>query len=93
MPTLENPDFFLRPRESAEIVKVITRILKMRGREAPPIEMQHLSALFAVEWPYDFDKLFPGRRERIFSSEIVQQLGFRVDETGGVTFPAPRVND
>ncbi|MHA1565815.1 MAG: hypothetical protein ACTSX7_10935 [Alphaproteobacteria bacterium] len=85
----EKTEFFLLPRESAEIVKVITRILKMRGREAPPIEMQHLSALFAVEWPYDFDKLFPGRRERVFSSEIVQQLGFRVDEKGGVTFPGP----
>ena len=66
---------------------MITRILKMRGREAPPIEMQHLSALFAVEWPYDFDKLYPGRRERVFNSEVVQQLGFRVDEKGGVTFP------
>ena len=89
MPTLDKSDFFLRPRETAEIAKVITRILRMRGREAPPIEMQHLSALFAVEWPYDFDKLFPGRRERIFNTEIVEQLGFSVDESGGVTFPMP----
>ncbi len=87
MPTIDKSDFFLRPRESAEIVKVITRILKMRGRQAPPIDMQHLSALFAVEWPYDFDKLFPGRRERIFSSTVVEQLGFHVDDSGRVTFP------
>jgi len=87
VPAIKNSDLLLRPSESAEIVKVITRILRMRGRAAPPIQMQHLSALFAVEWPYDFDKLFPGRRERIFSSEIVRQLGFAVDPDGGVTIP------
>ena len=89
MPALKNSDLLLRPRETAEIVKVITRILKMRGRDAPPIQMQHLSALFAVEWPYDFDKLFPGRRERIFSAEIIRQLGFSVDSDGGVSMPGP----
>lgn len=89
MPALNKSDLLLRPSESAEIVKVITRILRMRGRQAPPIQMQHLSALFAVEWPYDFDKLFPGRRERIFSGYIVRQLGFAVDTDGGVTFLGP----
>ncbi len=56
----------------------------MRGRKAPPITMQHLSALFVIEWPYDFDRQYPGRRERIFRADIIRQLGFLVDDADSV---------
>lgn len=75
---------FLSPSEAAEVSKVITRILRMRGRKAPPIPMQHLSALFVVEWPYDFDRQYPGRRARIFRADIIRQLGFLVDDANSV---------
>ncbi len=75
---------FLTPIEAAEIAKVVTRILRMRGRKAPPIAMQHLSALFVIEWPYDFDRQYPGRREQIFRPDIIRQLGFLVGDDASV---------
>lgn len=81
---------FLTPIEAAEISKVITRILKMRGRGAPPIPMQHLSALFVVEWPYDFDRQYPERREQVFRPEIIRQLGFFVDDDNCVLLTRPK---
>lgn len=81
---------FLTPIEGAEIAKVITRILKMRGRDAPPIPMQHLSALFVVEWPYDFDRQYPDRRGQVFRPEIIRQLGFFVDDGDCVHLARPK---
>ncbi len=75
---------FLTPSEAVEIAKVITRILRMRGRNAPPIAMQHLSALFVIEWPYDFDRQYPDRRQRIFRPDIIRQLGFLVGDDASV---------
>ena len=81
---------FLSPIEGAEIAKVITRILRMRGRTAPPIPMQHLSALFVVEWPYDFDRQYPDRRAQVFRPEIIRQLGFFVDDRDCVQLTRPK---
>ncbi len=84
---------WLHSWEVAEIRKAIMRILKTRGGVAPrdrAIEIRHLSALFAVEWPYDFDRAYPGYREHVFQATVLQELGFEVDENGRVSIAVPR---
>lgn len=74
--------------EVTEIQKAITRILKMRGgmsAQEGAIDLQHLSAVFAVEWPYDFDQAYPGYREIVFSPDVLRELGFAVDGQGRVS--------
>ena len=76
--------------EVAEIQKAITRILRMRGGVAAregAIDIEHLSAVFAVEWPYDFDRAYPGYREVVFRPNVLRELGFDVDERGRVSIP------
>ncbi len=79
--------------EVAEIQKAISRILRMRGGVAAQesaIDIEHLSAVFAVEWPYDFDRAYPGYREVVFRPDVLQHLGFDVDEEGRVSLTKNR---
>ncbi len=76
--------------EVAEIQKAITRILRVRGGVAAregAIDIEHLSAVFAVEWPYDFDRAYPGYRELVFQPSVLRELGFIVDTSGRVSMP------
>ena len=86
MPKLE--ELSLHSWEVSEIQKAITRILRTRGGLAAPeesIDIEHLSAVFAVEWPYDFDQAYPGYREIVFRADVLRHLGFVVDDNGRVS--------
>lgn len=91
MPELR--ELSLHSWEVAEIQKAIARILKMRGRVAAhegAIDIEHLSAVFAVEWPYDFDLAYPGYREVVFRTDVLRHLGFDVDDSGRVSMAGAR---
>ena len=84
----EPEELHLRSWEVAEIQKAILRILRMRGGVAAQegaIDIEHLSAVFAIEWPYDFDRAYPGYREIVFRPDVLQHLGFHVDDQGRVS--------
>lgn len=91
MPELK--ELSLHSWEVAEIQKAIARILKMRGGVAAheeAIDVEHLSAVFAVEWPYDFDLAYPGYREIVFQADVLRYLGFEVDDSGRVSIVVAR---
>ncbi len=91
VPELE--ELSLHSWEVAEIQKAITRILRMRRGVAAhegAIDIELLSAVFAAEWPYDFDQLYPGYREIVFRAEVLRHLGFEVDDTGRVSIVGGR---
>lgn len=93
MPKLE--ELSLHSWEVSEIQKAITRILRMRGGVAAQegaIEIEHLSAVFAVEWPYDFDQAYPGYREIVFRADVLRHLGFEVDDKGRVSILSGRTS-
>ena len=94
MPQVE--ELRLHSWEVAEIQKAITRILRMRGGvtgHEGAIDIEHLSAVFAVEWPYDFDQAYPGYREIVFRVDVLRHLGFEVDDRGRVSIVVGRRAD